>query len=233
MYGAIAGSISGGLKGWSGAVAEKKAAAALQEGRAGAEATALEEEQAAYDAEMGRLDPYKTLGADSMTSLRDLLGYNGPDKQAAAVEALRNSPAFQFRLKTDADIIDRSAAGKGNLKSGRTLMALQDRGQQLASTEYGAEFNRRKAMADMGYGVSTDFAGLEGNHYRTRGDIRSRSKWLGGVIQAGKWKGYGAVSKDAFDSSAKSWGADDGGSGGGGDYGSWFGSGKKKTSYGE
>lgn len=209
MYGAIAGSAGSIVKGYAGVVAERKAAAAAQKENAAAEAAALEEEQNAYNLESGKIAPWETFADKSRMSLEDILGYNGSEKQAAALEAMKNSPSFQLGINA----IDRSASTRGGLNSGRTYMALQDYGMK----EYDNEIGRRTKLAQAGYGVTSDAIGLGGNHYRTRGKIRSDTRLRAGEIQSNKWKGYGRVQADANNSAMSSWGNDSGkGYGGGG-----------------
>lgn len=125
----------------------------------------------AKEAALGEMEAYRPMEEKSRIALGDLLGYNGPDAAAAATEALMASPAVQLRLKEGAGMIDRSAAGKGLLKSGRTLMELQDRGQDIASGEYGAEFGRRKNMFDWGYGNTTTRANIKAGNLDKIGSI--------------------------------------------------------------
>lgn len=208
MYGAIAGSIGSGVKAYGGVVAERKAAAAAQKENALAEAAALEEEQNAYNLESGKIAPWETFADKSRMSLEDLLGYNGPEKQAAALEAMKSSPSFQLGVNA----IDRSAATRGGLNSGRTYMALQDYGMN----RYDDEIGRRTKLAQAGYGITSDSIGYGGNYYRRRGKIRSDTRLRAGEIQSGKWKGYGRVQADANDSAMSSWGGDSGSGYGGG-----------------
>jgi hypothetical protein len=54
----------------------------------------------------------------------------------------QNDPGFQARLKYGADLLQQSAAAKGNLLSGGFARELSDYGQQTASEEYGNVYNR-------------------------------------------------------------------------------------------
>lgn len=127
-------------------------------------------QQNAEQAALGEMEAYRPMEEKSRVSMSDLLGYNGEDAAKAATDALMASPAVQLRLKEGAGMIDRSAAGKGSLKSGRTLMALQDRGQEIASGEYGAEFGRRKNMFDWGYENTKNRANIKGGKWQGFGE---------------------------------------------------------------
>ncbi len=58
---------------------------------------------------------------------------------------LGQDPGYQFRLNQDLNSINTNAGARGQYYSGATLKALQERGQQLASTEYQNAFNRDDA----------------------------------------------------------------------------------------
>lgn len=54
----------------------------------------------------------------------------------------QNDPGFQSRLKMGTDIIQKSAAARGNLLTGGTAKALNSYAQDYASNEYGNVYNR-------------------------------------------------------------------------------------------
>lgn len=53
-----------------------------------------------------------------------------------------DDPSYQFRLQQGQQATERSLAAKGLLNSGNAAIELQNYGQQAASQEYGAQFNR-------------------------------------------------------------------------------------------
>jgi hypothetical protein len=54
----------------------------------------------------------------------------------------KNDPGYQFRLSQGMKLLQDSAAAKGNLLTGGTAKAITQYGQDLASNEYGATYNR-------------------------------------------------------------------------------------------
>lgn len=72
--------------------------------------------------------PWREKGEEALNVLMDKIKA-GPGK-------FEESPEYQFRLSEGTKAIDRSAAAKGNLFSGRTAMELQRLGQGEASKEY-------------------------------------------------------------------------------------------------
>ncbi len=63
--------------------------------------------------------------------------------RAGAFTGLERDPGFAFRQRAGEQAIQRAASAAGGRISGRTLQALQARGQELASQEFGAAAERR------------------------------------------------------------------------------------------
>ena len=59
-------------------------------------------------------------------------------------------PGYQFRLKSGNDSVNALAGARGGLNSGRTLQALSDYNQGMASQEFGNIYRRLGGMTDMG-----------------------------------------------------------------------------------
>jgi hypothetical protein len=118
----------------------------------GANESAIAADQAARERALGEFTPWNKMEDQARTSMADILGYNGQDAAASAYDALMKSPAFQMRLKTGQEGIDRSAASAGGLFSGNTGKALVQYGQDLGSQEFQSEYNRRAGMMDWAYG---------------------------------------------------------------------------------
>lgn len=110
----------------------------------------LGKEQAMYEQSKKYYDPYGKLGEQGMTTVRDLMGYNGADAQAAAEAKLgEESAAYKFRMAQGTQAMERSAAARGGLNSGRLMAGLQEYGQGLASEEWDKNYSRM-----MGTGMS-------------------------------------------------------------------------------
>lgn len=60
---------------------------------------------------------------------------------------LQSDPGYQARLAAGEQAINRKASAGGGRFSGATMKALQAHGQDLASQEYGAAFNRQAGLA--------------------------------------------------------------------------------------
>lgn len=69
-------------------------------------------------------------------------GQPGGGVQRFSMSDFEADPGYQFRLEQGQRAIERSAAARGGLNSGRTMRALAGYGQGLASQEYGNAYNR-------------------------------------------------------------------------------------------
>jgi hypothetical protein len=103
--------------------AAQQQAAAYQKG--------IDEQRREFDATQQRFQPYSDFGLASMGSLSDLLGLNGNDKQGAAIDALKQSPAFTSLYNTGADTILQNASATGGLRGGNTQNSLANFGAGL------------------------------------------------------------------------------------------------------
>ena len=153
----------------------------------------------AYDAERAKIKPWEEFGKQNLMSFKDLLGYNGSDKQAASMEALRNSPAYQLRLNEGTSTIDRAAAAGGRFNSGRTGMALAKYGQDYASNEYNNEYNRRYGLSTDAYNTDLTTANMAGNYYRNKGRIVQGNSANNAAIQYREYSDIGKARQQAAD----------------------------------
>lgn len=74
------------------------------------------------------------------------------------------SPGYQFRVSEAMKAIERSAAARGNLRSGATMDALQRRVQGVASDEYENFANRLAALAGIGQTANAGSAAAGANY---------------------------------------------------------------------
>jgi hypothetical protein len=128
----------------------KKAAQAQE--RASAEAQQVQRD--IFERQTELAEPFRQAGITSQNELMRLLGIGG-DKTAADYgmlargyrpEDLSMDPGYAFRLAEGTKALERGAAARGGLLSGRTLMGTQRFGQELASQEYMNAFNRAQAQ---------------------------------------------------------------------------------------
>lgn len=96
------------------------------------------------------LAPWTAAGANALAPQQALLGLQGPEAAAGAMANFTASPGYQYALDQGVRAVQGSAAAGGMLHSGATLKAIQDRGMQLASQDFGTYYNRLAALANTG-----------------------------------------------------------------------------------
>ena len=138
-----------------GARAKEKAAKKATEAQvaAGQRAEATQREQ--FQATQEGFAPFREAGEEALSTLSGLLGLPGgaelaPEEAGAfrrtfTGEDLEQDPGFQFRLKAGQTALERGAAARGGLLSGRTGEQLVEFGQELGSQEFGRAFDRFRA----------------------------------------------------------------------------------------
>lgn len=94
--------------------------------------------------------PFRQLSLEQLNRLATLYGPEGAYTRAPSIDEIQMDPGYGFRLAEGQKAIERSAAARGGLLSGRTLMGTQRFGQELASQEYQNAFARaRQQRADV------------------------------------------------------------------------------------
>jgi len=79
---------------------------------------ALQQQQGQFNQTQANFQPYLSSGGAALGSIQDLLGLSGNDPQAAAIAALKGSPAFTSQYDTGVDTILQNAAATGGLRGG-------------------------------------------------------------------------------------------------------------------
>jgi len=88
-----------------------------------------------------------------------------PKFEAPTPEALLNDPSYRFRFEQGQKALETSAAARGTLLTGGTAKALEEFGQQFASTEYQNLYNRTLAAYDRALQASLAEANLAREDY--------------------------------------------------------------------
>lgn len=135
--------VGAGIVGSSILGARASKSAASQQARAAEQAGQQQLQQ--FYATREDLAPYRQAGDAALPLLQRLITEPG-----AAEEDLIASPGYQFRLEQGQQALERGAAARGQLVSGRTLKELQNFGQGMASQEYGNYLNNLRSLTNMG-----------------------------------------------------------------------------------
>ena len=147
-WGMLAASIAGDV---IGGVAQSRAA-----GKASDELQAGAKEGIGYEREAQRLhSPYYKAGLAQLDTLGKLAGTSGADIHKLAIM----DPSYEFRFSEGMRARDRTAASKGTLMTGGHIKNTIKFGQDYASTEYGAAYDRASAAVTNQFGRASVLAG--------------------------------------------------------------------------
>lgn len=112
---------------------------------------------------------YQKRLAELQAELKNLVSrYAGsqPAQEVKPYSFQTSDPSYQWRLEQGQQALERSAAARGGLMSGRNLKDLTDYGQGAASQEFQNEFSRLGTIA--GYGQNATNSGINaGQNYAT------------------------------------------------------------------
>lgn len=103
-----------------------------------------------YDTTRGDLAPWMKTGGQANASMADLMGLNGEAARTRAFMNFREDPGYQFAFGEGQRALERSAAGKGGLYSGRAGTALAKYGQGMADQQYGNYYARLYGLSNEG-----------------------------------------------------------------------------------
>ena len=109
--------------------------AAKAQAGAASEASNLEREMFERNIELNA--PFREAGVNALNKLVPLTDYKD-----FGMDQFRADPGYSFRMSEGMKGLERSAAARGGLLSGRTLKGVQRYGQDMASQEYQNAFNR-------------------------------------------------------------------------------------------
>lgn len=114
--------------------------------------TALQREM--YQTSRADFAPYREAGTNA---LAQMTGYQMP---STAIQDFQASPDYNYRLQQGTNALLNAANAGGMRLSGRTLQALQDVGQKMASQEYGTWYGRQIGAGQDQWNRLAQLAGL-------------------------------------------------------------------------
>lgn len=106
-------------------------------------------------------NPYIEGGRKATNQLYDLLGLNGADASTAARGTFEASPGLDFMMGQGVQALDRSAAARGMLGSGRQSKDLMRFGQGLGQQEWRNYIGDLSNLGNQGYNATGARTGLE------------------------------------------------------------------------
>lgn len=127
------------------------------------------------------LMPWADAGQRAIPRVNALLGLDGPEAAATALEDFRTSPGYDFRFNQGVRALDASASARGMLRSGAQQKALTAFGQGSADQEFTAYYNRLMDLSRVGQSSAAGQASAA----QTAGQGTGATTMANGNTQAG------------------------------------------------
>jgi hypothetical protein len=115
---------------------------------------AIQNQKDEYGQSLSLLNPSINAGNTARDYMMAALGLGGNVSKSDALNAFRDSPGYQFGLKTGLNGVQTSAAANGSLFSGGTLKDLNNFGQGYADQQYGNWLGNLSGLASGGTGAA-------------------------------------------------------------------------------
>jgi len=143
-------------------------------------------------------EPFRQGGMAGMNRLLDMLGLSkntgaegyGSLMKDPTLADFQADPGYQFRLSEGQKALERSAAARGGLYSGRAMKDATRFGQDLGSQEYGNYFNRFQALRQNKLNPLQSLMGAGQTSANTIGDLTTQggnARAAGMVGSANAW----------------------------------------------
>lgn len=190
-------SVVGGVTDVIGGITGANAAANAASRAAGIQADAA---QGGIDQIRQLLQPFIGAGTQALGGQQALLGLSGPEAQAAAIQALQQSPFFTSQLQLGENRILQNASATGGLRGGNTQAALAQFAPQLLSQTIQQQLGNLGGLSGQGLNASTNAgaqisellgqqgaarAGAEIAQGQRQGNIFGSALQIGGMIAGG------------------------------------------------
>jgi len=141
--------IMGGF-GLLGSYIQGQAAGDAADTQAAAADAGIDETRRQFDAMQALLDPYVQAGNKSLTAQQDMAGLNGPEAQAAAVQAISSSPEMMALTQQGENALLQQGAATGGLRGGNVQGALAQFRPQMLSGLINQQYGRLGGLTQMG-----------------------------------------------------------------------------------
>jgi hypothetical protein len=186
-----AASIGGGLLASS---ASKHAANKAAAAGTASDAAAIAEQRRQFDTTDAQEKPFRDFGTSALGPYGDLLGLNGPDAQAVAIAAQKDSPLYQSLFENGNNTILADASATGGLRGGNTEHDLAGFGRDTLASVIETQLNRLSGAASLGQNAVAQTGAFGANE----ADAISRLMQDQGAAQSGAALASGAASVGAI-----------------------------------
>jgi hypothetical protein len=157
---------------------------------------ALQVSNDVYGQTQDQLNPYLTGGTTAFNQLANMANTGDMSK-------FYTSPNYQFRLDQGIKGMQNAAAGRGMLNSPRTMQALNDYAQNMASNEYQNYFQNMYNLGTSGQNAANNlgqfgqnYAAQQAGVYQNLGNIYNEKNLATGASNQGILGGIGGLFSD-------------------------------------
>ena len=148
------------------------------------------------------LQPYMNLGSQSAQTLAQMMAPGGDLNRNFTFQDMQAmDPGYQFRIDQANQALARSAAARGGALGGGALRAADQLTQNLASSEYGAAFNRFSQQANDRFGRFSNLVNMGVNTSGMAG-----ANLMNAANQAGQFRTGAAGTAGDWDINAAQYG---------------------------
>jgi len=194
-------SVIGGILGGN---AKKKASQKAMQAQVDAQNRGIDLQQKQYETTRNDYMPYTLAGTKAIGGYGDLLGTNGTDAQATAVQGLEDSPFFQQNLVDANENLLQTASATGGVRGGNTAGAVGQLSPMLLQKYYDMALSGYGNLAQLGLGAtgSVASAGAANANAQTVlngniGDAQAGNFITRGGINAANWANIGKFADSA------------------------------------
>jgi len=192
------------LSGIIGGGAQKKASQKAMQAQVDAANRGIDIQQKQYETTRADYMPYTLAGTKAIGGYGDLLGTNGTDAQATAVQGLQASPFFQQNLADANENLLQTASATGGVRGGNTAGAIGQLSPQLLQSYYEKAMAGFGNLAQLGLGATGSVANAGATNANAATDLNSQ---IGGYqatnfitrggINAANWANLGKFADKA------------------------------------
>jgi hypothetical protein len=187
------GAVAGGLLSVGSSIIGGNSARKASKAAAGQLNNAMTQNREIYDESKQNFNPFLTGGTESFNQLANMAN-------TGDMSSFYTSPGYQFRLDQGLKGMQNAAAGRGMLNSPRTMQALNDYAQNMASNEYGNYFQNMLNLGQVGQNAAgslgnlgSGFASAQSGLYQGLGNIYANKNIATGQANQGILGGFGTM----------------------------------------
>jgi hypothetical protein len=115
---------------------------------------AIGEQQREYDTSRADFAPYMGIGTSALGPFGDLLGLNGNDAAAKAIESLKSSPIYQSLYGNGLETVLQNASATGGIRGGNTEGALAEFGRDTLADTMQRQIGNLMGAINVGQGAT-------------------------------------------------------------------------------